>query len=427
MMATKVDYGALNLERTSAFESAVQQFTEAADHLGLDEDIREVLTTCKRELTVHFPVRLDDGTTDVFTGYRIHHNEARGPVKGGLRFHPDVDLDEVRALSMWMTWKCAVVNLPYGGAKGGVAVDPKKLSRRELETLTRRFATEISSLIGPSKDVPAPDMGTNPQIMAWIMDTFSMHQGHTVSGVVTGKPVSVGGSMGREEATGKGLFYVIEETARARKMDVSGATVAVQGFGNVGSVVARYLALAGAKVVALSDVTGGIYNGNGLDIEALWAYKKDRLPLSQSGQGDEIGNSELLELPVDFLIPAALEGQLTGDNADRVRAKVVVEGANGPTTPRADAIFADRGVFVVPDIVANAGGVIVSYFEWVQDLQSFFWEDKEVDVKLHRLITTAYEAVVAKAMQDKISLRQAAMAVAVSRVVEAINIRGIYP
>jgi glutamate dehydrogenase (NAD(P)+) len=426
-VATKVDYGALKLEKANPLESAITQFTAAADNLGLDEDIREVLTKCKRELTVHFPVRKDDGTTDVYTGYRIHHNEARGPVKGGLRYHPDVDLDEVRALAMWMTWKCAVVNLPYGGGKGGVSVDPKTLSPRELEMLTRRFATEISSLIGPSKDVPAPDMGTNAQVMAWIMDTYSMHHGYTVSGVVTGKPVSVGGSMGREEATGKGLFYVIQETARARRMDLRECTVAVQGFGNVGSVVARFLAQAGATVVGLTDVTGGVYNERGLDIDALWTFKKDRRPLAEATQGDEIGNCELLELPVDFLIPAALEGQIRGDNADRVRARVVVEGANGPTTPAADAILRDRGILVVPDIVANAGGVIVSYFEWVQDLQSFFWEDKEVDVKLHRLITTAYDAVVAKSLRDNLSLREAAMTVAVNRVVEAINIRGIYP
>ncbi|MEX2238648.1 MAG: Glu/Leu/Phe/Val dehydrogenase [Dehalococcoidia bacterium] len=426
-MATNVDYGALNLEKTNALESAIAQFNSAADHLGIDQGIRDYLTKCKRELTVHFPVRKDDGTTDVYTGYRIHHNEARGPVKGGLRFHPDVDLDEVRALAMWMTWKCAVVNLPYGGAKGGVAVDPKTLSLRELETLTRRFATEISSLIGPAKDVPAPDMGTNPQIMAWIMDTYSMHHGYTVSGVVTGKPVSVGGSMGREEATGKGLFYVIQDTMKARNTPLEGRTVAVQGFGNVGSVVARYLAGAGAKVIGLTDVSGGIYNANGLDIEALWSYKKDRRPLTDANQGDEIGNSDLLELPVDILVPAAIEGQLRGDNADRVQAKIIVEGANGPTTPAADAIFNERGILVVPDIIANAGGVIVSYFEWVQDLQSFFWEHNEVDTKLHRLITTAYEAVVARSLQDKITLREAAMAVAVAKVVEAINIRGIYP
>jgi glutamate dehydrogenase (NAD(P)+) len=282
-------------------------------------------------------------------------------------------------------------------------------------------------LIGPGKDVPAPDLGTNAQIMAWIMDTYSMHHGYTLSGVVTGKPVSVGGSMGREEATGKGLFYIIQETARARRMDLRECTVAVQGFGNVGSVVARFLAEAGAKIVGLTDVTGGIYNERGLDIEALWTFKKDRRPLTEAMQGDEIGNSELLELPVDFLIPAALEGQIRSDNADRVRARVVVEGANGPTTPAADAILRERDILVVPDIVANAGGVIVSYFEWVQDLQSFFWEHKEVDVKLHRLITTAYDAVVAKSLQDDVSLREAAMAVAVNRVVEAINIRGIYP
>jgi glutamate dehydrogenase (NAD(P)+) len=376
---------------------------------------------------VHFPVRKDNGTTDVYTGYRVHHNEARGPVKGGLRFHPDVDLDEVRALAMWMTWKCAVVNLPYGGAKGGVRVDPKTLSSRELETLTRRFATEISPLIGPGKDVPAPDVGTNAQVMAWIMDTISMHHGYTISGVVTGKPVSIGGSMGREEATGKGLFYVLQKTAQDKGIEIAGSAVAVQGFGNVGSVVARFLTRAGARVVGLTDVTGGIYNEKGLDIEALWSYKKDNRPLHEATQGDEIGNSELLELPVDFLIPAALEGQLTGDNADRVRAKVIVEGANGPTTPAADDIFKERGIYVVPDILANAGGVIVSYFEWVQDLQSFFWESSEVDVKLHRLITAAYDAVLVRALEQKMSLRDAAMMVAVGRVVEAINVRGIYP
>jgi glutamate dehydrogenase (NAD(P)+) len=370
---------------------------------------------------------MDDGSIRVFTGYRVQHNLARGPAKGGLRYNPYVDLDEVRALAMWMTWKSAVVNLPYGGAKGGVVVEPRRLSAGELENLTRRYATEVSIIIGPNEDIPAPDMGTDGRVMAWIMDTVSMHRGHTTAGVVTGKPVSVGGTLGRQEATGRGLLYIIQELARDENLALEGATVAVQGFGNVGSVVAHLLQQAGARVVAVSDQSGGLYNTQGLRIESLLSYQKDPAPLETAPGGDHISNLDLLELPVDILVPAALEGQITTANAGDIKARFVVEGANGPTTPEADAVLAAKGVKVVPDILANAGGVIVSYFEWVQDLQFYFWEEHEVNERLHRVITRAYRDVATTAEQHGISLREAAMVLAVGRVVEASRIRGIYP
>jgi glutamate dehydrogenase (NAD(P)+) len=414
-------------EASEALKTALAQFDAAADRLGLDDGIRAMLRACKRELSVHFPVQMDDGAIRVFTGYRVQHNLARGPAKGGLRYNPNVDLDEVRALAMWMTWKSAVVSLPYGGAKGGVIVDPKSLSRGELENLTRRYATEVSIIIGPDEDIPAPDMGTDGQIMAWIMDTISMHRGHTTAGVVTGKPVSVGGTLGRLEATGRGLLFIIQELAREKGVPLEGATVAVQGFGNVGSVAAQLLQQAGATVVAVSDQSGGLYNAQGLRIEALLSYHKDSAPLAQAPGGDRITNRELLALPVDFLVPGAVEGQITAENAGDVKARFVVEGANGPTTPEADAILAANDVEVVPDILANAGGVIVSYFEWVQDLQFYFWEENEVNERLHRVITKAYRDVTATAKEHGISLREAAMVLAVGRVVEASQIRGIYP
>jgi glutamate dehydrogenase (NAD(P)+) len=410
-----------------ALKTALSQLDAAADRLHLDDGLRDMLRTPKRELSVHFPVHMDDGTIRIFHGYRVHHNLARGPAKGGLRYHPQVSLEEVRALAMWMTWKCAVVNLPYGGAKGGVVVDPKDLSLRELERLTRRYATEISIIIGENEDVPAPDLGTDPQVMAWIMDTISMHRGHTAAGVVTGKPVSVGGTLGRLEATGRGILYVTQEVARRYGVALEGATVAVQGFGNVGAVAAHLLSQAGARVVAVSDRTGGLYNPNGLRIEQLLSYRKDRAPLTTGPGGDRITNDELLTLDVDFLIPAALENQITARNAPRVRARYIIEGANGPTTPEADAILNENGVVVVPDILANAGGVIVSYFEWVQDLQFYFWEEAEVNERLHKVITRAYRDVAATAEEHGISLREAAMVLAVGRVVEATRIRGIYP
>ncbi|MEX0682161.1 MAG: Glu/Leu/Phe/Val dehydrogenase [Dehalococcoidia bacterium] len=412
---------------SDALETALTQFDAAAERLGLDEGTRSVLRHCKRELSVNFPVKMDDGSIRVFNGYRVQHNIARGPGKGGLRYSLHVSLDEVRALAMWMTWKSAVVNLPFGGAKGGVIVDPRGLSASELEDLTRRYATEISIIIGPGEDIPAPDMGTNPQIMAWIMDTISMHQGHTVAGIVTGKPVSVGGTHGRLEATGRGLLYVIEELCHQKLVDLTEATVAVQGFGNVGGAAAEMLHSAGAKVVAVSDGTGGVYNGNGLNISSLSEYRSDARPLAGAPGFDHISNADLLALPVDILIPAALEGQLSEENAADVRARFIVEGANGPTTPEGDAILADKGVFVVPDILANAGGVIVSYFEWVQDLQFYFWEEDEVNAKLRKVIGRAYREVAATAETEDIAMRDAAMVLGVGRVVEATKVRGIYP
>jgi glutamate dehydrogenase (NAD(P)+) len=407
--------------------TALSQFDAAADRLHLSEGMRQVLRSCKRELSVNFPVTMRDGSLRVFNGYRVQHSLARGPAKGGLRYSLHVSLDEVRALAMWMTWKSAVVNLPFGGAKGGVIVDPHTLNATELENLTRRYATEISIIIGPDEDIPAPDMGTNEQIMAWIMDTISMHRGHTTAGVVTGKPVAVGGTLGRSEATGRGIQYVLQEVASTNGLPLEGAAVAVQGFGKVGATAARLLHQAGMKIVAISDAHGGLYNGNGLDIPSLDGYREDRMPLSESKAGDVISNDELLALPVDFLVPAALENQLTGENAGDVRAKFVIEGANGPTTPEADEIFKESNVTVVPDILANSGGVIVSYFEWVQDLQFYFWDEVEVNEKLHKVMTRAYAAVSATAQEHKITMREAAMVLAVGRVVEAARLRGIYP
>ncbi|HEY7467148.1 MAG TPA: Glu/Leu/Phe/Val dehydrogenase [Dehalococcoidia bacterium] len=412
----------------NVLESALTQLRQAAAVLGIDAGMVDLLSHTRRELTVNFPVRMDDGSLRIFTGYRVHHNDARGPVKGGIRYSPMVSLDEVRALSMWMTWKCAVVNLPYGGAKGGVIVDPRALSERELERLTRRYASEIDIIIGPAVDIPAPDMGTDARIMAWIMDTYSMHRDYSVPGVVTGKPVEIGGSLGRLEATGRGVLYVTMEACRRRGVSLAGASVAVQGFGNVGSVAARLLQQAGARVVAVSDRHGAVYSEDGLDVDALYAHRAAGGVLATHPlEHKDLTNGELLELPVEILIPAALEGQITEHNASRIKAALIVEGANGPTTPAADAILAQRDVYVVPDILANAGGVIASYFEWVQDLQSFFWEESEVNQRLQRIITNAYNEVAAVAEERNLRLRDAAMVLALRRVVEAIRIRGIYP
>jgi len=410
-----------------ALSTALTQFDDAADHLHLDDGIRGVLRVAKRELSVNFPVNMDDGSIRVFCGYRVQHSIARGPGKGGLRYSAHVSLDEVRALAMWMTWKAAVVNLPFGGAKGGVMVDPRALSAAELEDLTRRYATEISIIIGQSEDIPAPDMGTNQQIMAWIMDTISMHRGHTVAGVVTGKPVAVGGTLGRVEATGRGVLFVVQELCRQKNIDLEGSTVAIQGFGNVGSVAAHLLQRAGAKVVAVSDRSGAVHDGNGLDVDSILECRSGARPLAECLGVDKITNADLLGLPVDFLIPAALEGQITPRNAGDVRARFIVEGANGPTTPEADRILEEQGVTIVPDILANAGGVIVSYFEWVQDLQFYFWEEDEVNDRLRKVITRAYREVAAAAERDELTMRRAAMALGVGRVVEATSIRGIYP
>jgi glutamate dehydrogenase (NAD(P)+) len=409
------------------YEMALAQFDAVADRLGLDDGLCQVLRTCKRELIVRFPVKMDDGSIHVFTGYRVCHNETRGPAKGGLRFNPAVCLDEMRAMAMWMTWKCALTNIPYGGAKGGVQVDPHSLSEGELERLTRRYATEISRVIGPERDIPAPDMGTDARVMAWIMDTYSMHLGYSVPGVVTGKPMSVGGSSGRSEATGRGVLFVTQETCRHLGMPLEGATIAVQGFGSVGGVASRLLRQAGARVVAVSDRHGGVYNAQGLDVDAIWDLTRAGGSLTDFPGGDRITNQELLSLPVEILIPAALEGQIHDGNADAVQASLLVEAANGPVTPKADLILSEKGVFLVPDIVANAGGAIVSYFEWVQDLQALFWEEAEVNRRLHQLIMRSFQEVLTYAEREKIRLREAAYMLAVGRVAEATRVRGIYP
>lgn len=410
------------------YQMAQEQMAIVAELLNLDRNIHEFLKYPERELTVHFPVQMDDGSVRIFTGYRVQHNRARGPCKGGIRYHPHADLDEVRALAMWMTWKCAVVNIPYGGAKGGVICDPKKLSLRELERLTRRYATEISGIIGPESDIPAPDVGTDPQVMAWIMDTYSMHKGYTVPAVVTGKPIAVGGSEGRIEATGRGLVMIASRCSQMLNIPLQGARVVIQGFGNVGSTAAKFFHEVGAKVIAVSDATNAVYNPKGLDVPTLLKHcvrREGTLP--QYAEGEVITNAEMLELPCDFLVPAALGNQITSRNAERIKARVIIEGANGPTTPEADRILNEGGIFLVPDILANAGGVIVSYFEWVQDLQSFFWSEEEVNQKLERVLISAFEEVVRTAKTRKVDMRTAAYIIGVGRVADAIITRGIYP
>jgi glutamate dehydrogenase (NAD(P)+) len=416
-------------EADNAYNTAQSQLRSAGEMLGLAPGLIEILAHPKRELTVNFPVRMDDGTTNVFTGYRVQHNEARGPVKGGIRYSPGVSLNEVRALAMWMTWKCAVVDVPFGGAKGGVIVDPLQLTVAELERLTRRYTSEIDIIIGPSMDIPAPDLGTDAQVMAWMMDTYSMHRDHSIPGVVTGKPVEIGGSLGRFEATGRGVLFIAQEACRDMGIDFSGVTVAVQGFGNVGGVAANLLWQAGAKVVAISDAYGGVYNPNGLDVGTIYAGRQARGRLGDRTEfeHENITNAELLELPVDILIPAAIEGQITEQNAPKIKARAVIEAANGPTTAAGDAILADRNIYVVPDILANAGGVVVSYFEWVQDLQSYFWQESEVIDGLRRIMTKAFHEVSTTAKDRNIRLREAAYVSGLQRVVEAMRLRGIYP
>ncbi len=410
------------------YQMALEQLAIVAELLNLDPNIHEFLKYPERELTVHFPVQMDDGSVRIFTGYRVQHNRARGPSKGGIRYHPDADIDEVRALAMWMTWKCAVVNIPYGGAKGGVMCDPKKLSLRELERLTRRYATEISVVIGPESDIPAPDVGTDPQVMAWIMDTYSMHKGYTVPAVVTGKPIPIGGSEGRIEATGRGLVMIANRCSQMLNIPLQGARVVIQGFGNVGSSAAKFFHEAGAKVIAVSDALHAVYNPKGLDVPLLLKHcvrREGTLP--QYAEGEVITNAEMLELPCDFLVPAALGNQITSENAGRIKARVIIEGANGPTTPEADRILNEAGVFLVPDILANAGGVVVSYFEWVQDLQSFFWSEDEVNQRLERILIDAFDEVARTAKTRKVDMRTAAYIIGVGRVADAIITRGIYP
>jgi glutamate dehydrogenase (NAD(P)+) len=415
------------LEQENTLLNAQRQFDIAAELLDLDSGLRKILRVSQRELSVNFPVRMDDGSIEVFTGYRVQHNITRGPAKGGIRYHPGVNIDRVRALAMWMTWKCATVNIPYGGAKGAVVVDPKRLSQSELERLTRRYTSEISLLIGPDKDIPAPDVGTNPQVMAWIMDTYSMHSGHTVPAVVTGKPLNIGGSQGRNEATARGIVYILREASRHLSFDITGANVAIQGFGNVGMTTARLLDEMGATVVAVSDSLGGIYSRNGLPLGDVIAHKARAGSVADFPGADRVSNQELLELPCDILVPAALESQITARNADRIRARIVGEAANGPVTPAADEILYDRGVFVIPDILANAGGVTVSYFEWVQGLQEFFWSEREVNAQLERVMTGAFQNVLRMAQERRVHMRTAAYLLAVSRVAQATLTRGIYP
>jgi glutamate dehydrogenase (NAD(P)+) len=410
-----------------AWDVALRQYDRAADKLNLGAAVREVLRNSKREVTVHFPVQMDDGSTTVFTGYRVWHNVTRGPAKGGIRFHPMVDLSEIRALAMWMTWKCACVKIPYGGAKGGVTCDPKKLSARELERMTRRFTTEIADMLGPDSDIPAPDVNTNAQVMAWMMDTFSMHRGYSVTGVVTGKPVSIGGSEGRQEATGRGVIYMIQEAAKTIDLDLNGARVVVQGYGNAGESAARFISELGARVVGVSDSSGGVFNGDGLDLPLVTRHKQETGSVIGAPRTRPVSNQELVELDCDILIPAALEGVITERNAPRVQARIIAEAANGPTSPEADEIFRERGVVVIPDILCNAGGVTVSYFEWVQDREEFFWSIDEINARLRRIMVRAFEDVQRTAIEHDSDLRTAAYILSVSRVAEATMTRGIYP
>ncbi|MBL8047276.1 MAG: Glu/Leu/Phe/Val dehydrogenase [Chthonomonas sp.] len=409
-------------------DMAREQLGHAVKHLDLDEGLHAVLQRPKRALIVNFPVVMDDGRVEVYEGYRVQHNTSRGPTKGGIRYHQDVDVEETTALAMWMTWKCAVANLPYGGAKGSVKVDTKTLSPRELEKLTRRFATEINIVIGERGDIPAPDIGTNAQVMAWIMDTVSMQAGYTVPGVVTGKPVDLGGSEGRVEATGRGVIVAASEALKAQSKQWEGTKVVVQGFGNVGSVAALLAEREGATIVGVSDARGAIYNAKGLPIRELYdRYSGKDGGIKEFKDCDQISNEELLELDCDVLIPAAIAQQLHKDNANKVKATIIAEGANGPTTTEADAIFHDKGIQVIPDILANAGGVIVSYFEWVQDLQNFFWEEEEINNKLTRIMKRAYGDVARTAAEHKTDMRTAALIIAVRRVADATVRRGIFP
>jgi glutamate dehydrogenase (NAD(P)+) len=394
---------------------------------AIDPNLIRVLSQCKKAVEVSIPVSMDDGSIEVFAGYRVTHNIARGPSKGGIRYHPDVTLDEVKALSMWMTWKCALMSLPFGGAKGGVVCDPKRISPGELERMTRRYTSEIINDIGPERDIPAPDVGTDPRVMAWIFDTFSMNKGHSVLGVVTGKPLSIGGSLGREEATARGSLYCIQALAVKQGMRVGDFSVAIQGFGNVGANLAKLLHAEGAKVVGVSDSRGGVYNPNGLDVPGALAHKQERGTLEGLANAEAITNEELVELPCDIFAPCALEQVVTDENADRVLAKVICEGANGPVTPAADAILEDRGILVMPDVLANAGGVVVSYFEWVQGLQEYFWREDEVNAKLHDIVARAFEETWQTRERVGTSMRVAAYGLAVQRVAEATTTRGLYP
>lgn len=413
-------------EHGAIFEAMLQEFDGAARILNLDPGIWKILTHPKRQIIVSCPVQMDNGEIEVFTGYRVQYNITLGPGKGGIRYHPEVSLDEVTALAAWMTWKCAVAHIPFGGAKGGVVCDPTRMSRRELEALTRRYVAEIIDAIGPEKDVPAPDVNTNDQIMAWVMDTYSMHVGHTATAVVTGKPIEMGGSLGRREATGRGVMIVTREAAKHLGFGIKGATVAIQGFGNVGSVSADHLARVGARIVGVTDWKGGVYNEKGLDVPKMLDFVSEHQTVDNFPGGTALTNEELFQLDVDVLIPAALENQITVDNAAGVRAKVVTEGANGPTTPEAHRILHERGVFVIPDILANAGGVTTSYFEWVQDRYGYFWEEEDVNKRLEKKMCEAFSAVLNTSLKYKVDMRTAAYIVAIDRVGTVTRMRGMY-
>jgi glutamate dehydrogenase (NAD(P)+) len=413
-------------EHGAIFGAMLQEFDVAARILTLEPGIWKILTHPKRQIIVSCPVQMDNGEIEVFTGYRVQYNITLGPAKGGIRYHQDVTLDEVTALAAWMTWKCAVAHIPFGGGKGGIVCDPTKMSRRELEALTRRYVAEIVDAIGPEKDVPAPDVNTNDQVMAWVMDTYSMHVGHTATAVVTGKPIEMGGSLGRREATGRGVMIVTREAAKHLGFSLKGATVAVQGFGNVGSVSADLIAKQGAKIVAVTDWKGGVYNKNGLDIAKMIDFSKQQKTIDGFPGGESIENEDLFKLDVDVLIPAALENQITAENAPLIKAKIVTEGANGPTTPEAHKLLHDRGVFVIPDILANSGGVTTSYFEWVQDRHGYFWPEDEVNHKLEAKMVEAFEDVLHTSQRFKVDLRTAAYIVAISRVATVTKMRGMY-
>jgi glutamate dehydrogenase (NAD(P)+) len=410
------------------FQMACRQFDIVADHLQIPDGERARLKFPKRALVVALPVHMDDGSTKVFPGYRVQHHLTLGPTKGGLRYHPDVTLGEVAALAMWMSWKCALAGLPYGGAKGGIPCNPAVLSRTEIERLTRRFTQEMIPFIGPQVDVMAPDVGTNEQTMAWIMDTYSMHEGNTVPSVVTGKPVGLGGSLGRREATGRGVAYLINRATDALGLDIGKCTAVIQGFGNVGSVTAHSLARYGAKVIAVSDVQGGIYNANGLDLTALEKFAAQNRTITGFPGAEPISNEQLLLLSCDILVPAALERQITAVNAGKIQCRILAEAANGPTTPEADAILDQRPeIFIIPDVLCNAGGVVVSYFEWVQDLQSFFWGETEIADKLFRILENSWTQILNQSRKQKISMRTAALGTGISRVLEAKRQRGLFP
>jgi glutamate dehydrogenase (NAD(P)+) len=413
--------------RENPFEIAQQQLHRVADTFKIDPNLIAVLKECKKAVVVSVPVVMDDGTVHAFEGYRVTHNIARGPSKGGIRYHPDVTLDEVKSLAMWMTWKCALMNIPFGGAKGGIACNPKQLSEVELQKMTRRYTSEIINEIGPEKDIPAPDVGTDGRVMAWIFDTYSMNKGHSVLGVVTGKPLNIGGSLGRLEATARGALYIIREAVRKQGATIAGQRVVVEGFGNVGMYLSRFLAQEGATVLAVSDSTGGVYNSKGIDVETAIAHKQETGSLTGLKDAERITDEELLVLDCDVLAPCALEQVITSDNADKIKAKIICEGANGPTTPAADEILEDKGVLLLPDVLANAGGVVVSYFEWVQGLQEYFWKEDEVNARLNDISTRAFNETWAARESRGTSMRMAAYGLAVNRVAEATTTRGLYP